>query len=323
MGLLGWLLWGRGRGVDQLAQRLDVEPRELRRMRPQYRRFTIPKRSGGAREILAPDPELKKLQRRILRRLLARLRVHDAVHGFQRGRSIVTNALVHQGQEIVVGLDVRDFFPSTSAHRIRKYFRKVGWNRPAAKLLTRLCTHNGGLPQGAPTSPRLSNLVNYRLDARIAGMAKSMDGAYTRYADDITISFSQRNDEDWLVRSGAAERTPPNRVSYIQGFVRRVLQDEGYRLHGRRKRSIRRAHHRQLVTGLVVNQRVNLPRETRRWLRAVEHRARLAKSSPLDYHKAADYSRRKRPTLNAEELRGWQAYLAMVKRQADAPPPPS
>lgn len=301
MRLLDWLFPGRGHGLAELARRLAADKARLRRLQPGYHEFTIPKRSGGRRRILAPDRELKALQRGILRRLLARLRVHEAAMGFERGRSIVTNALAHRGQAVVLRFDIRDFFPSTSAKRIGRYFRRIGWNRPATRLLLRLCTHDGGLPQGAPTSPRLSNLVNYRLDARLSGMATRLGAVYTRYADDITISFAE-DDRD--------------KVHYMQRFVRRVVEAEGYRLHRRKKLSIRRRHHQQIVTGLVVNDRVNLPRSIRRWLRAVEHRARSQRGVWTTSSEPSDYRPRKRPTLAPAQLEGWHALQAMVTRQA-------
>lgn len=301
MGLLDWLFSGRGHGVAELARRLDLGQRELRRLQPRYHEFTIPKRSGGRRRILAPEPELKTLQRRILRRLLGRLRAHPAAMGFERGRSIVANARAHQGQAVVLRFDVRDFFPSTRVNRVKRYFRRIGWNRPATNLLLRWCTRDGGLPQGAPTSPRLSNLVNYRLDARLAGMATRLGAVYTRYADDITISFAE-DDRD--------------KLHYMQRFVRRAVEEEGYRLHHRKKLSIRRRHQQQIVGGLVVNERVNLPRRLRRWLRAVEHRARLQRRVWESPSEPADYRPRKRPTLSPAQLEGWRALQVMIARQA-------
>ncbi len=301
---------GRGHGIGELARRLGLAEEELRTLEPAYRSFTLPKRSGGTRQILAPDDRLKAVQRRILRRLLGRLRSHPSAAGFERGRSIVTNALPHVGKPVVVRLDLKEFFPSTRAGRVKKYFRKIGWNREAAWLLTRLCTHQGGLPQGAPTSPRLSNLVNHRLDARLAALAaytgplyyrnprtgeritateNRIGVTYTRYADDLTFSF----DVDHA-----------HAVHSLILRVRRIVAREGYELHLRKKLQIRRRHQCQRVTGLVVNQRVGLPRATRRWLRAVEHR--LARSG--------------RATLTPAQLAGWRALQRMVAEQTAGQP---
>jgi hypothetical protein len=322
MGLLSWLFQGRGHGTDELARRLGMRQDELETVRPRYREFYIPKRSGGERRILAPDAPTKSLQRRILRRLLARLKSHPAAMGFERGRSIVTNARSHQGQAVVMRFDVKDFFPSTRAERVKQYFRRIGWNRPAAELLTRLSTHDGGLPQGAPTSPRLSNLVNHRLDARLAGMAAKLGGVYTRYADDITISFGReprgpvrvRNPRTGAVRVVEGD-TVSQKTHYIAWFLERVLYDFDYRVHRRQKRSIRRRHQQQLVTGLVVNDRANLPRAIRRWLRAVEHRTQSRGPRSLGAYEPFQSSPGREPTLSASQLEGWQSLRSMVRRQ--------
>jgi len=174
-----WLWEGSGFDVEELARRLGLPADKLRGISPSYHPRLIPKRSGGQRVLAIPGDELKSLQRLLLRRLLKRLRCHPAAKGFQPGESIVTNALPHAGRPVVVRLDLRNFFPATTAKRIYRYFRRIGWNRPAGRLLTRLCTHQGGLPQGAPTSPRLSNLVNFRLDRRIGAMALKLQAHYT------------------------------------------------------------------------------------------------------------------------------------------------
>jgi hypothetical protein len=302
MGFLDWLFRGRGHGVDELARRLKTDADVLARIEPRYQEFSIPKRSGGKRTIEAPSAELKSVQRQVLRRVLRRLSVHPAATGFERGCSIVRNARAHQGRAVVMRFDVKDFFASTTAKRLRRCFRRVGWNRPATELLLRLCTHKGRLPQGAPTSPRLSNLVNFRLDARLAGMASRLGAAYTRYADDVTLSFDH---EDHA------------KIHYMQRFMRDVLSSEGYALHQRKKLSVRRRHDRQMVTGLVVNHRVNLPRRVRRWLRAVEYRSRTARPASLDSHEPL--SARKKPTLTPQQLDGWRALQAMIARQSAEP----
>jgi retron-type reverse transcriptase len=276
-------------GLSELARRLGMTGAELAAVEVRYHQFTIPKRRGGGRRtILAPDRPLKRLQRRILRRLLALLVSHPAVHGFERGRSIVTNARFHRARPIVVRLDIREFFTSTSAQRVERFFRRIGWSRPAARRLTELCTYQGGLPQGAPTSPRLANLINYRLDTRLDHLAVRMGAMYTRYADDLTFSFDQDTG---------------GRARCLIRAVGRIVAAEGYRLHTRRKLSIRRRHQRQRVTGLVVNERINLPRETRRRLRAVEHHLTQGRKA----------------TLTEDQMRGWRALMTMVRRQAGPP----
>ena len=281
------LFGGGGLTVEELARRLDLSPDELREFHPVYSEFTIPKRPVGRRTICAPDGDTKALQRRILRRLLGRLRCHPAAMGFERGRSIVTNALPHAGKAVVVRMDVRSFFRSTTRRRVRDYFCAIGWDRKAARLLARLCTNRGCLPQGAPTSPRLSNLINYGLDARLAGLAARHDAAYTRYADDITFSF-ERDD-----------RTAIRRI--IRG-TKSVLDQHGYALHMKHKLHIRRRHQQQTVTGLVVNEVVGLPRRTRRWLRAVEHHIATGREA----------------TLAPAQLAGWRALQDMIDAQAGA-----
>jgi hypothetical protein len=234
------------------------------------------------------------MQRRILRRVLGGLRAHPAATGFECGKSIVDNALPHAGRAVVVKLDVVDFFPSTKAARVLRYFQWIGWNREAAEILTRLTTHEDGLPQGAPTSPRLSNLVNYYLDVQIANRTAERGGEYTRYADDLTISLPKPHGR---------------RVRGMVSFVRRVLRHHGYALHDRTKFHVVRAHQRQMVTGLVVNgvpgaarPTARLPREIRRRLRATRHR--MAKGLP--------------PTQGAACAEGWFAYEKMIAEQNHA-----
>jgi hypothetical protein len=250
----------------------------------EYEGFTIPKRSGGKRTIQAPQPPLRALQRRVLRRVLGRLKVHPAAMGFERQRSIVTHARMHASSAVVVHMDIRDFFPSTTVDRVREYLKAVGWGGEAMSLLMKWCTYDGALPQGAPTSPRLSNLVNYQMDCRLTGLARRLSATYTRYADDITFSFSQ--DQRGLIASA------------IRG-TKAIVDDYGYILHLKQKLHIRRRHQRQQVTGLVVNDGVALPRETRRRLRAIRHH--VATGRPA--------------TLNEAQLAGWAALEHMVHVQ--------
>jgi len=307
--MLDWLLdlvgyQGQGHTVDELTRRIGVPAESLTKVQPDYREFEISKRSGGTRRIAAPSPELMELQRRILRRLLRRLRVHPAATGFERGQSFVTNACRHQGKAVVVSFDIRNFFPSITAYRVERYFRAIGWNRKAARLLVQLLTWQERLPQGAPTSPRLSNLVNYRMDSRLTSLAADYGATYTRYADDITISL---DDEDHDLHSLIASTIA-------------IIRSEGYQPHIGKKFDVRRAHQRQQVTGLVVNSQVNLPRRTRRWLRAVEHRTKQFDKA-LCFTQPGAFSGTqpvKRPTLDRQQLAGWRALVQMIARQRDA-----
>ncbi len=275
-----------GKSVDELAARLGMPADALRTVRASYREFRIPKRTGGSRVIHAPDKDLKSVQRRILRRLLAKLHSHAAATGFERKSSIVHNARCHAGSAVVLRLDIKDFFKSTGGERVKKFFQVLGWNREATEILTRLCTYRGHLPQGAPTSPRLSNLINYKMDVRLAALATACPGTiYTRYADDMTFSISKD------------DRTILRKLIFA---TRAITAEFGYRLHRSRKLRVRRRHQRQTVTGLVVNDKVNLPRKVRHWLRSVEHHRRTGRS----------------PSLTASQLQGWRAFETMVNEQS-------
>lgn len=276
---------GLGKDIEALAQRLRLTPDELRSFEPKYRLASIPKKRGGRRRLDIPDHKTKTLQRTILRKLLRNLKTHSCAMGFDPGVSIAHNAAMHTGQAVVIKLDIKDFFPATTKERVEQYFRRIGWDAECAALLARLVTHNGGLPQGAPTSPRLSNLVNYVLDCQIERYVLKHKGTYTRYADDITVSYP----EDW-----------PRYVRGTVQKVRRVCRRHGYTVHTRKKLRIVRQHQQQRVTGLVVNDKVNLPREKRRWLRAVEHRHRVGG----------------RASLTEEQLAGWKALQQMIAQQA-------
>jgi retron-type reverse transcriptase len=280
--------------IDDLTRRLGMTLAELQATPRAYRTFQISKRTGGSRTISAPNDALKRVQRRILRRLLRKLKAHPSAVGFERGYSIVSNARPHVGQAVVIKLDLQNFFGTTTATRVREYFRFIGWDDASSDLLTSLCTDGRALPQGAPTSPRLSNLLNVQLDARIAALAEARDAAYSRYADDITLSFAPKPDP----------AASPQRINDLIHTIRDIVSDYGYSIHMHKKLRIARRHDRQVVTGLVVNDKVNLPRHIRRYLRAVEHH--LATGRP--------------GSLTSQQLNGWQALREMVKVQASTNP---
>jgi hypothetical protein len=220
-----------------------------------YRTYQLPKRSGGKRTISVPDASLMRLQRRLLVGAFEPIPLHDAAHGFRRGRGILSNAAAHVGRQLVVNVDIKGFFPSTSHAAVLAACLKVdGGNLSirGAKLLADICCHRGALPTGAPTSPAIGNLVLRRADAAIATAAARFGITYTRYADDLTFS-------------GDSE------CKRILPFVSRVIHECGYELD-ERKTQLYRKGRQQLVTSLVVNDKANLPRSDRRRLRAAVDR---------------------------------------------------
>ncbi|QSQ14102.1 reverse transcriptase family protein [Myxococcus landrumensis] len=255
---------------EDVAKLVGVEPAELESlMRPGsgpgagYVEFETPKRSGGVRRICAPRAKLKAAQRALLEGLLARLPTHEAVHGFVSGRSTVTNAQAHVGNHVVVRVDVEDFFPSVHYRRVKGLFESHGYNEEVASTLAGLTTWRprlpdgtvvwpGVLPQGAPTSPAIANLVCRRLDARLHALAKKAGGQYTRYADDLSFSFAQ----------------PPERMGRFLWWVNAILQQEGFAENSAKRRVMRQGG-RQRVTGLTVNQQVSIPRDDRRRFKAI------------------------------------------------------
>jgi RNA-directed DNA polymerase len=234
-----------------------------------YQRFAIPKKTGGLRRISAPMPQLKAAQRWILDHVLAGVALHDAAHGFRPARSIVTNAAPHVGRDVVVNLDLKDFFPTLTYPRIRGVFRGLGYGPAVATILALLTSEpdidtveldgqtfhvasgERKLPQGAPTSPMITNIVCRRFDARLAGAARKLGFTYTRYADDLTFSGPRTADAGALLSA-----------------VRMIATAEGFAEHPDKTRILRRGR-QQEVTGVVVNQRLAVDRATLRRFRAL------------------------------------------------------
>ena len=267
--------------LTDLKERLGFSDEDFDKIaEPTWREARIPKGSSGFRLLEIPDAATLALQRRILRRLLAKLRCHSAAVGFETGHDIVDAAYPHTGKRVVIRIDIKRFFETTSAERVAEWFRSIGWDAASTEFLIRAVTYNGHLPQGAATSPRLSNLVNARMDRGLERLAQRFNGDYTRYADDITLSFN--------LRSG-------RRIRGIIQIVRRVLKQAGYRMNPRKTR-ILRAHQQQKVLGLVVNDKVAIPRSTRRRLRAARHRLLQGKL----------------PSYTKAQLQGWTAFENMV-----------
>lgn len=267
--------------VAALAQWLRLTPSELewfsdpkgllaRPLDPRLRHYSyrlLHKSSGGLRLIEAPKQHMRAMQRQILREILAPIPVHPAAHGFVKGRSIRTFAAPHTGRAVVLRMDLNDFFPTFTRARIQTLFRMCGYPEAVADRLGNLCTTivpsslfaklafedaaaarelytRPHLPQGAPTSPALANICAYRLDCRLAGLARAAGAVYTRYADDLAFS----GDHDFVLR---AERFAASAAA--------ICNDAGFRVHFRKTRVMRQGV-RQHLAGLVTNAHVNVPR---------------------------------------------------------------
>lgn len=255
-----------------------------------YVRYVIPKRSGGERVILAPKRELKALQRRVLSGMLAHVPAAPSAHGFVPGRSIVSNAAAHVGRKVVLKLDLKDFFPSVTFPRVRGSFISLGYSFAVASTLALLCTEyvrqeferdgtlyfisvgRRHLVQGAPTSPALANLVAWRLDRRLSGLAAKQGFTYTRYADDLTFSG---NDGEVAAR--------------LRAQATRIAVDERFTVNAEKTHLTRRAG-RQTVTGLVVNDALGTPRAQRRRLRAILHNASRTGLEPQNRDGRQDFT---------------------------------
>lgn len=268
-----------------LAQAMDIPLATLRFLAydrkvskvSHYKRFYMQKKSGGQRLISAPLPMLKKAQYWILENVLGKLDVHHAANGFCEKRSIISNAQPHVGKSLVLNLDFKDFFPSIKYRRIKGLFIAMGYSEHIAIILAAICTEpdtyevemdgenyfvaqgERHLPQGAPTSPVLTNLLCYKLDRRLEGLAKRFDYAYTRYADDLTFSTNKNEAQ----------------IHQLIWCIRQITKEESFVLHPEKLRIMRKGQ-RQEATGLVVNQTLGIDRKKLRKFRALLHQIKVS-----------------------------------------------
>ena len=275
-----------------------------------YHRWQVPKRDGSPRLISAPKPELKAVQRWITREVTEHLPVHGAAHGFLIGRSIVTNAKVHAGARIVVKLDIRGFYPTVTMRRVKGLLRRAGLGEQVATLMALLATESPreevvregktyyvavaprSLPQGAPTSPSITNALCMRLDCRLSGLAKKLGCRYTRYADDLTFSWHGPQGSD---------------IGALLRAVTQIVRTEGFAIHANKTRVMRKGA-RQKVTGLIVNEAPGRPD------------ARVPRKTIRDLRSAIYNREHGRPGKgeSLEQLKGMAAFIMMTDRDKGA-----
>jgi RNA-directed DNA polymerase len=208
-----------------------------------YRDFSIKKKNGKLRHLKEPLPSLKEIQCWILENILYKIPVSRFAKAYIKNRNLIDNVKYHKNRETIVNLDINEFFSSIKRPYIEKIFLNLGYSSNVSNLLSKLCSCNEVLPQGAPTSPYLSNLYLSDFDEKISSYCKYKDIRYTRYADDMT--FSGKIDSERLIKF----------VSSITSYYKLEINTQKTKVLGRNQR--------QTVTGIVVNDIIQIPKKKR------------------------------------------------------------
>lgn len=232
-----------------------------------YKHYTIPKRSGGERDIYHPTPRLKLVQRWITRHVIRDLPVSDAAMAYRKGKSITDNARLHAGKRFLLKMDFTDFFPSIKARDLQPILTSRGYDPEDVNFILTICFKSGSLTIGAPSSPAVSNIVMFALDQEFKGIADRRKLTYSRYADDLTFAGNVRGnlieakkDVERLIGTWASPNLTLNQ----------------------RKTVLVSSAHRQKVTGitLTTDGEISIGREKKRELRAIVHRSTYQKLEP-------------------------------------------
>jgi len=296
----------------ELAALLGIEYKQLRFLAyhrdvvatDNYNRYSIPKKSGGERQIAAPKPVLKFAQKMVLEQILEKIPATEAAHGFIKGKSVLTNASAHKPQpKLLINMDLENFFPTITFPRVLGVFNSLGYSGYISSILAMLCTYcermpievknqvryvktsERILPQGSPASPMITNIICKRLDGKMAALAGKHGFAYSRYADDMSLSFEQRRE--------------PGEIKRIAYEVAKAVYSEGFKINKKKTRYLG-GNSRQSVTGILINnEQLGVPKEWVKKLRAAIHNANMQKSIGLE-------------PANAEEITGMAAWLHSV-----------
>ncbi|MFA5131906.1 MAG: reverse transcriptase domain-containing protein [Candidatus Paceibacterota bacterium] len=276
-----------------------------------YTKFYIKKKSGGQREILAPISNLKILQKKLAYILYLAYKPKSSVYGFCKDKDILDNARLHARKNLVFNIDLENFFPSIHVGRIIGLFQSTAFSFPreVAILLAQICCYEGKLPQGAPTSPVISNLICYTLDNDLQKLAKETNCLYTRYADDITFSTNSRElNLDIVSRSHGIITCGQKLTSIIQKNNFSINQS---------KVRLQRHYMRQEVTGLTVNEFSNVSRKYIRELRTILYAwERFGKVNASNVYFRLHPSRQDEPDLTPV-LYGKISFLKFIRSGKD------
>lgn len=212
-----------------------------------YRHYHIPKKNGGTRLISEPLPSLKEIQNWILKEILEKCEVSKYAKAYVKKRSLRSNASFHRDKNLIILIDITNFFGSISKDKIKYIFLSLGYKPELSEMLSGLCTLNNSLPQGAPTSPYLSNLVAKSMDDKISRYCLNNKISYTRYSDDLAFSGT--------IKTGALIK-----------FIKEVFNENGFVLNENKLRTKNR-NQSQRITGIVVNKHLQAPKKTRKLFR--------------------------------------------------------
>ncbi|WP_417516161.1 retron St85 family RNA-directed DNA polymerase [Minwuia sp.] len=225
----------------------------IRKIDVHYRTFHLLKKNGNFRKIDAPRTYLKVIQWWILDNILVRQSVRPEVFGFVPKRSAVMNAEYHRGAKRILNVDIKDFFPSISQIKVNNVFRNIGYSEEVSEVLAKLCCLDSKLPQGAPTSPAIANLVMWEIDQKLQLLSEEQGICYSRYADDLSFSSQQ-----WISQAFFED-------------VASIIKDEGFELNANKSRFAGLGQQME-VTGVVINKVHQPPRKWRKRVRASLHR---------------------------------------------------
>lgn len=285
-----------------------------------YTLFAIPKKGGGVREIRAPISEIKILQQKLNIALRLVFRPKPCVHGFRLNRSIVSNAWVHRNRKHILNVDLKDFFPSINFARVFGMFQAFPYrfDKCVATVLARICCDEFEFPQGAPTSPIISNMICARMDSELTRLSHKLKCWYSRYGDDLTFSFSG----DPFPADLAFKISKGSTVGVkVGGRLESLIKNNGFSINEKKVRLQDRTQ-RQEVTGLIVNRRPNVSRAYRRQIRAMLHAWEKYGLENAEHDYLSTYRQKYRspfkPLPQYEHvLRGKIEFLGMVRGKGD------
>jgi S1-C subfamily serine protease len=277
------------------------------------------KRNGSSRAIQAPASRIRILQRKLSTVLNAVYSPGNVAHGFVLRRNVLSNAIAHRNRYWVLRLDLEEFFPSINFGRVRGLFiaKPYGLPTKVATALAQLCCHHGQLPQGAPSSPIVSNMICARLDSELRRLAADHRCTITRYADDITFSSKIKDFPAALARRDLA---PEGFITSLGPALVHVIHSNGFTVNGAKSRLLR-YDQRQDVTGVIVNSKPNVPRRLRDQVRSMLHAWEKFGYQAAEEEWADEYDCKRRAGPQRPSFRrvvaGKLAYVKMIKGPDD------